>query len=125
GAFLEPSAPARKGCLVVDAQMQGMGGLALLEWLKSDQSPLAAIMITGYGDVSMAVRAMKAGAVDFIEKPIRADELIPSIESALDRTQDLGKRSAWQASAAKSIAHLTPREHQIMDLVLAGHPSKN
>jgi len=124
-AFLETYSPSRKGCLVVDAQMQGMGGLALLEWLKSERSPLAAIMITGYGDVSMAVRAMKAGAVDFIEKPIKADELIDSIESALDRTQDSGKRSAWQATATKCIADLTPREHQIMDLVLAGHPSKN
>jgi len=124
-AFLETYSPSRKGCLVVDAQMQGMGGLALLEWLKSERSELPAIMITGYGDVSMAIRAMKAGAMDFIEKPIRADELIASIDSALDRTQDSGKRSAWQASAAKCIADLTPREHQVMDLVLAGHPSKN
>jgi two-component system CheB/CheR fusion protein len=124
-AFLETYSPSRKGCLIVDAQMQGMGGLALLEWLKSERSPLAAIMITGYGDVSMAVRAMKAGAVDFIEKPIKADELIESIESALDRTQDSGKHSARQATAAKCIADLTPRERQIMDLVLAGHPSKN
>jgi two-component system CheB/CheR fusion protein len=124
-AFLETYSPSRKGCLVVDAQMQGMGGLALLERLKSEQSELPAIMITGYGDVSMAIRAMKAGAMDFIEKPIRADELIASIDSALDRTQDSGKRSAWQASAAKCIADLTLREHQVMDLVLAGHPSKN
>jgi len=123
--FLETYSPSRKGCLIVDAQMQGMDGLALLERLKHEGSSLPAIMITGYGDVSMAVRAMKAGAVDFIEKPIRADELIASIESALDRTQDSGKRSAWHAAAAKRIADLTPREHQIMELVLAGHPSKN
>jgi two-component system CheB/CheR fusion protein len=123
--FLETYIPSRKGCLIVDAQMQGMGGLALLEWLKSEKSELTSIMITGYGDVSMAVRAMKAGAMDFIEKPIRADELLASIENALDRTQDSSKRSAWQATAAKCIADLTPREHQIMDLVLAGHPSKN
>ena len=124
-AFLETYSPLRRGCLIVDAQMQGMGGLALLEWLKSERSPLAAIMITGYGDVSMAVRAMKAGAVEFIEKPIRADELLASIENAQDRTHDSGKRSAWHATATKCIADLTPREHEIMDLVLAGHPSKN
>ena len=82
-------------------------------------------MITGYGDVSMAVRAMKAGAVDFIEKPIRPDELLASIESALDRTQDAAALSASQETAAKCIADLTPRQQQIMDLVLAGHPSKN
>lgn len=124
-AFLETYSPSRKGCLIVDAQMEGMGGLALLEWLKSERSPLGAIMITGYGDVSMAVRAMKAGAVDFIEKPVRADELLASIQNALDRTQDSGKRSAWHATATKCMADLTPREHEIMDLVLAGHPSKN
>ena len=123
--FLETYSASRKGCLIVDAQMQGMGGLALLEWLKTERSPLAAIMITGYGDVTMAVRAMKAGAIDFIEKPIRADELLASIENALDRTHDSGKRSAWHATATKCIADLTAREHEIMDLVLAGHPSKN
>jgi two-component system CheB/CheR fusion protein len=105
--------------------MQGMGGLALLERLKSEKAQLPAIMITGYGDVSTAVRAMKAGAVDFIEKPVDPDELIASIDNALDRTQDSGKRSAFQASAAKCIADLTSREHEVMDLVLAGRPSKN
>jgi two-component system CheB/CheR fusion protein len=105
--------------------MQGMGGLALLERLKSEKDKLPAIMITGYGDVSTAVRAMKAGAVDFIEKPVDPDELIASIESALDRTQDSAKRSAWRASAAKSIADLTVREHMVMDRVLTGQASKN
>src|SRR5258706_4809909 len=68
---------------------------------------------------------MKAGAVDFIEKPVDSDELIASIESALDRTQDSATRSAWQATAAKCIADLTSREHEVMDLVLGGHASKN
>jgi two-component system, chemotaxis family, CheB/CheR fusion protein len=124
-AFLETYRAPQQGCLVVDAHMQGMGGLALLERLKSEGSELPAIMITGYGDVSMAVRAMKAGAVDFIEKPIKADELLASIDGALARTQDSGTHSAWRAAAAKCIADLTPREHQVMDRVLAGHPSKN
>ena len=124
-AFLERYDPSRKGCLVVDAQMQGMGGLALLERLKSEKAELPAIMITGYGDVATAVRAMKAGAVDFIEKPVDADELIASIDNALDRNQDSGKRSAFHAAATKCIADLTSREHEVMDLVLAGRPSKN
>jgi len=124
-AFLETFRPSDKGCLVVDAQMQGMGGLALLERLKNEKTELPAIMITGYGDVSMAVRAMKAGAVDFIEKPVDPDELIASIENALHRTLDSAKLSAWHAAAAKCIADLTPREHLVMDRVLAGQPSKN
>jgi two-component system, chemotaxis family, CheB/CheR fusion protein len=124
-AFLQSYRPSRKGCLIVDAQMQGMGGLALLERLKSEAVDLPAIMITGVGDVAMAVRAMKAGAVDFIEKPVDPDELIACIESALDRTEDSAKRSAGHEVAVRCIAGLTPREHCVMDLVLAGHPSKN
>ncbi len=123
--FLDNYTPSRKGCLIVDAKMQGMGGLALLEWLKSERSDLPAIMITGYGDVQTAVRAMKAGAVDFIEKPVDPDELIASIQNALDGAYDSGKRAAGHAAAAKCIAGLTPREHSVMDLVLAGRPSKN
>lgn len=123
--FLETFSPSRMGCLVVDAKMQGMGGLALLERLKSERIELPAIMITGFGDVSMAVRAMKAGAVDFIEKPVDPDELLASIESALDRTRGSANLTARHEAAAKCIANLTPREHMVMDLVLAGHPSKN
>ena len=124
-AFLEAYRPAQKGCLIVDAQMQGMGGLNLLEHLKREKIELPAIMITGYGDVTMAVRAMKAGAVDFIEKPVDPDELIASVENALERNRDSSARSAWRQSASKCLADLTLREHEVMDLVLAGYPSKN
>src|SRR5258706_7678306 len=124
-AFLEAYRPSARGCLVVDAQMQGMGGLALLERLKSHAIELPAIMITGYGDVPTAVRAMKAGAVDFIGKPIESDELIASIERAMSQPRDSTDRSARHAAAAKCIAGLTPREQSVMDMVLAGNPSKN
>lgn len=86
---------------------------------------MPAIMITGSSDVPMAVQAMKAGASDFIEKPIAAAELLASIDRALERSSDQCKLTAWHADAAEHIASLTPRQHQIMDLVLAGHPSKN
>ncbi len=72
--------PDRKGCLVTDALMPGMGGIALLERLKAENRGLPAIMITGHGDVTMAIRAMKAGAADFLEKPVRTEELLASIE---------------------------------------------
>jgi two-component system, chemotaxis family, CheB/CheR fusion protein len=78
-AFLEAYRPGREGCLLVDARMPGMDGLRLLQRLKSEAAQLPAIMITGQGDVPMAVEAMKAGAADFIEKPISRDELFASI----------------------------------------------
>jgi two-component system, chemotaxis family, CheB/CheR fusion protein len=123
-AFLAADRPDRKGCLVVDALMPGMGGIALLERLKSGNRGLPAIMVTGHGDIVMAVRAMKAGAADFLEKPIRPDELLASIERALERTQDSAKLSAWRKTAAERIARLTPRERDVMDRVVKGHPNK-
>ena len=124
-AFLEAYRPGRDGCLLVDAQMPGMGGLALLQRLHSEGTRLPAIMITGQGDVPMAVEAMKAGAADFIEKPIRRDELFASIERALEHTRDSTKFSVQRDAAATRLADLTTRQRQIMELVLAGHPSKN
>jgi len=124
-AFLAAYRPGREGCLLVDAQMPGMGGLALLQRLHSEGTRLPAIMITGQGDVPMAVEAMKAGAADFIEKPIGRDELFASIERALEHTRDSAKSAVRQAAAATRFAALTGRQREIMELVLAGHPSKN
>jgi two-component system, chemotaxis family, CheB/CheR fusion protein len=123
-AFLAADGPGREGCLVVDAVMPGMGGIALLEQLRAKNHGRPAIMITGHGDIAMAVRAMKAGASDFLEKPIRPDELLASIERALDRAHDSLKLSAWRQTAAECIARLTPRERSVMDLVVQGCPNK-
>jgi two-component system CheB/CheR fusion protein len=123
-AFLAADRPDREGCLVVDAVMPGMGGIALLEQLKAKNHGLPAIMITGHGDIAMAVQAMKAGAADFLEKPIRSDELLASIGRALERAQDSLKLSAWHKAAAERIARLTPRERNVMDLVVQGRPNK-
>jgi two-component system CheB/CheR fusion protein len=124
-AFLAAYCPGREGCLLVDAQMPGMGGLALLRRLHSEGTRLPAIMITGQGDVPMAVEVMKIGAADFIEKPIRRDELFASIERALDQTRDSAQMALRQEAAATRLAGLTGRQREIMELVLAGHPSKN
>ncbi len=123
--FLETCRPGQQGCLVVDVRMPGMGGLELLQRLKRDRHRLPAIMITGHGDVAMAVQAMKAGAADFIEKPVGYKELLASVDRALERAGDSAKATAWRETAATSIAGLTVRQRQVMDLVLAGHPSKN
>ena len=124
-AFLEVYRPGRAGCLLVDAYLPGMSGLALLQHLQAAVVALPAIMITGASDVPMAVQAMKAGASDFIEKPISADDLIAAIARALERSEDVGKAVAWRDDAAAHLAGLTTRQREIMDMVLAGHPSKN
>ena len=82
-------------------------------------------MITGYGDVPMAVQTMRAGASDFIEKPINCTELLASVDRALEQSRDSNKLFAWREDAAKHVAALSRRQRQVMDMILAGHPNKN
>jgi two-component system, chemotaxis family, CheB/CheR fusion protein len=124
-AFLAAYRPRRAGCLLVDALMPGMSGIQLIEHLKRDGQQLPAIVITGHAAVSMAVQAMKSGAIDFIEKPVRCEELLAMIKRAFDQTQDNTTLSVLRKTAATRVANLTTRQRQILDLVLAGHPSKN
>ena len=123
-AFLDAYRPGRNGCLLVDARLPGLGGLALLQRLKVENRGLPSIMITGHGEITMAVEAMKAGAIDFIEKPVSSDELLASIDRAIELTRNSSALSDWRTAAAKRIAGLTPRELQIMELVIAGRPNK-
>jgi len=122
--FLNAWRPGRRGCLILDANLPGMGGLELLNTLSKAGHGLPTIMITGNSDVQMVVQAVKAGASDFIEKPIGRTELLESIDRAFEQSQDAGKLAAWRESAADHIASLTARQRQIMEMVLAGHPSK-
>jgi two-component system CheB/CheR fusion protein len=125
-AFLAAFKPSREACLLIDANLPGsMQGLELLHRLKTLDQHVPAIMITGDGDVHMAVDAMKAGAFDFLEKPFSPAELLASVDRALEQGRDMDKLSAWQADAADHLAGLTERQRQVMDMVLAGHPSKN
>ncbi|MEJ0047968.1 MAG: chemotaxis protein CheB, partial [Rhodospirillales bacterium] len=124
-AFLEAYHPGPPACLLIDAYLPGMNGIELLQHLKANNHFLPAIMITGNSDVAMAVQAMKAGASDFIEKPIGGDELLASIDRALEQARDSSQAYAERENAAGHLAGLTPRQHQVMDMVLAGHPSKN
>jgi two-component system CheB/CheR fusion protein len=102
-----------------------MSGLELLQRLRDAGDRLPAIVITGQSDVSMAVDAMKAGASDFIEKPVDHDELLAAVERALELSKTTAKRSAWHEDATRLVASLTLRQRQIMELILAGHSSKS
>jgi two-component system, chemotaxis family, CheB/CheR fusion protein len=123
-AFLSSYHSGREACLLIDGYLPGMSGLELLEHIRETKRPLPAIMITGHSDVSMVVRAMKAGAADFIEKPIGRTELLEGIRRAFEQSRDSNKLFAWRETAARHVATLTPRQHQIMERVLAGQPSK-
>jgi two-component system, chemotaxis family, CheB/CheR fusion protein len=124
-AFLRAFRPADAACLLIDAALPGISGIDLLEQLRAAGHAIPTIVITGQSDVPMAIRAMKAGASDFIEKPVDPSDLLASVARALERSYDAAKLAAWHEASAAQVAGLTPRQREIMSLVLAGHPSKN
>ena len=113
-------------CLVADVRMPGMSGIELQEALRSRGAQLPIIIITGHGDIAMAVRAMKAGAADFIEKPFHDQTLLDAVHRALERSADPGVEAAAMDTDAvrKRLATLTPREQEVMALVVEGRPNK-
>lgn len=123
--FLDAGRSSGSACLLIDANLPGLGGIDLLRRLRHAGDTTPAIIMTGSSEVPVAVSAMRAGAADFIEKPVSRSDLAASIHLALERARDDGKQHAWQAEAAARLAQLTGRQRQIMDMVLAGHPSKN
>ncbi len=124
-AFLHAFRPGREACILVDAYLPGMGGLDLIHQMSSAGHHLPTMMITGHSDVAIAVQAMKAGATEFIEKPIARLDLLAAVSRALELAHDATSSSVWRTSANAKIATLTSRQREILDLVLAGHPSKN
>lgn len=123
-AFLDAYYPARGGCLLVDVRMPGMSGLELQAYLTRREIGIPVIIITGHGDVSMAVKAMKVGAVDFIEKPFDDEELLNSIRNALQHDQKQRALRAQRDDIAARVAELTPREHEVMTMVTDGKSNK-
>ncbi|MBA4099627.1 MAG: hypothetical protein C0484_23000 [Rhodospirillum sp.] len=124
-AFLAVYNDSRRGCLIIDNRLPGMSGVALLERLKSDGANLPSIMITGHGDTPTAVRALKAGAIDYLEKPISYEALIAAVEQALAMDRGSANAIVRRRELAGRLAELTPREHEVLDLVVAGQSSKN
>ncbi|HNQ24952.1 MAG TPA: response regulator transcription factor [Phycisphaerae bacterium] len=122
--FLDLCDPARVGCLVLDVRMPGLSGLDLQDRLLSAQVPLPIIFITGHGDIAMGVRAMKRGAVDFIEKPFHDQMLLDAIHGALAKAVAWRREADERAVARARLATLTRREQQVLALVVAGKLNK-
>lgn len=122
--FLKSYNPARAGCLVLDIRMPGMSGLELQEKLKQMESMLPIIFITGHGDVPMAVKAIKAGAADFVQKPFRDQELIDRIREVLEEDASARVEKLQKAEILKRIDSLTEREREVMEQVVDGKANK-
>src|SRR5919108_2793788 len=108
------------GCVVLDVRLPGLSGLDLQRELAAAQLDLPIIFITGYGDIPMTVRAMKAGAVEFLTKPFRDQDLLDAIQQALERDRVAWHRRAALATLRQCYDRLTPREREVMRLVVAG-----
>jgi two-component system, LuxR family, response regulator FixJ len=118
-----PSLPS--GCLIADIRMPGMTGLELQRRLNQRALHFPTIVITGHGDVPLAVRAMKEGAIDFIEKPYAVEAILGGIELALARLDERHPSEPAATEAAARLALLTPREREVLEGLLAGLPNKS
>jgi two-component system, LuxR family, response regulator FixJ len=112
------------GCVVSDVCMPGLDGIELLKRMKAVHSTFPIVIMTGHGDVPLAVEAMKLGAVDFLEKPFEDDRLIAMIEAAIRQAEPTAKSDAITHDIAARIATLSPRERQVMDGLIAGLSNK-
>jgi two-component system response regulator FixJ len=112
------------GCILLDIRMPEMDGLEVQRTLKERGVLLPVIIITGHGDVNLAVQAMKAGAVDFIEKPFEKSVLISAIDEGFARIDQAGRRHARADEAKVRLEALTPREHDVLQGLVRGHPNK-
>ena len=122
--FLDEHAQFKMGCLLLDVRMPGMNGLQLLELLKEQDIAIPVIFITGHGDVSMAVQAMKAGATDFIEKPFDNNHLLTLVNNCLTECITLNHTAEHRHDLEARLARLTKRERQVMELLVDGKQNK-
>ena len=123
-AFLDVLPTVEHGCIVTDVRMPEITGIDLLKKVKQVRPELPVIVITGHGDISLAVDAMKIGAVDFLEKPFDDDHLLAAVKSALDREADLARRKAEVGEVQEKLAALSNRERQVLEGLVAGNANK-
>jgi FixJ family two-component response regulator len=122
--FLDTYVTSRPGCLILDVRLPGMGGLDLLEALRHRGATLPVIVVTAFGEVHSAVRAMKGGAIDVMEKPTRDQVLLDRVQQALDLDRRTRATLATRSEAAARYARLTKRELEVLRLLIAGKPNK-
>lgn len=123
-AFLRGVGALRSGCLITDVRMPEMDGIELLRHLQALQVNIPVIVITGHGDVPLAVEAMKCGAVDFLEKPFDDEVLLASVRSALGRQHEDDSRHAEKVEITQRLASLSLRERQVLEGLIVGSPNK-
>ena len=123
-AFLKILPTVTEGCVVTDIRMPGMNGLELQQHLREHQSRLPVIVMTGHGDVALAVEAMKAGAIDFIEKPFDDEVLLSAIRAALAHRAVASERQARMAAVQERLAKLSEREREVLDRLINGKANK-
>lgn len=123
-AFLEAYHPDMAGCMVLDIRMPGINGMELQRKLNTQHSTLPIIFVTGHGDVPMAVEAMQQGAVDFIQKPYREQELLDKIQQAMEMDAEHRQQLQEQHKIQERIDALTPREAEVMELMVEGKANK-
>lgn len=123
-AFLDSSNPEAGACVVLDVKMPGMDGLEVQRRLNERMVVLPVIIVTGRGDVAMAVQAMRAGAIDFIEKPVGRDRLLESVAQAVALSDDIRCKRAGRAEIVARIDTLTARERQVFDRLIIGRSNK-
>ena len=122
--FLTAMPVSEDGCLIIDVRMPGIGGLEVQERLRAEGIALPVIVITGHGDVPLAVRAMKAGAVDFVEKPFAEGAILAAIERALEIAMRKRETGSDVTDAEARLSPLTEREHEVLRLLVAGKQNK-
>lgn len=123
-AFLEAPDNIQEGCLITDVRMPDMTGIELLHELKVRSISLPTIVITGHGDIPLAVEAMKCGAIDFIEKPFDEEAIIRAVQSAKERVDKRTRESEGEAALAAKLTSLSRRERQVLDGLVAGDLNK-
>ena len=119
-AFLKALRPEAQGCLVLDVRLPGLSGLELQRELADTAAPLPIIFLTGHGDIPMSVRAMKAGAIEFLTKPFREQDLLDAIRQAIDRDRTARAERRELADLRRRYDALTPRERDVMSGIVAG-----